>query len=280
MEVLRHEYNINGVSGSRLFMQSWRAETQDSKGCVVITHGMAEHSECYHDLATDLAENGWWVFAWDLQGHGKSQGKRGYISDFSEFRKDLLKVVKHLKNHSEIPTTPMHLIGHSMGGLITLGALLEETMPAIQSAVLSSPALGVAIEVPKIKHMASLWLNHLWPTLTMDNEIRYEILSRDPAMMDVYKRDPLRHTKVSAPLYLGMMEEMQRIKNSADRFTTPLFFQIAGDDRLVDAQASIDFFKKLPGPKKLKIYEKSYHEIYNDINKEETIDDLLTFLAE
>lgn len=56
--------------------------------------------------------------------------------------------------------------------------------------------------------------------------------------------------------------------------------QISGKDKLVAPQASLDFYKDLTGKKKLKLYEESFHEIYNDINKQEGIDDLANFLGE
>jgi alpha-beta hydrolase superfamily lysophospholipase len=47
----------------KLFLQSWRKKQEKPQGCVLITHGLAEHSDCYDHLAKALAEQGWWVFA-------------------------------------------------------------------------------------------------------------------------------------------------------------------------------------------------------------------------
>jgi alpha-beta hydrolase superfamily lysophospholipase len=163
--------------------------------------------------------------------------------------------------------------------LITLQALCAEDAPRVQSAVFSNPALGIAQEVPKIKEMASLWLKQFWPTLTLANEVRYHTLSRDPEKVSSYGKDPLRHNKISAPLYLGMLEAMEEVKESAYNIKVPIFFQISGQDQLVSPQASLDFYKTLDGEKSLKIYEQSYHEVYNDINKQEAIDDLIEYLA-
>lgn len=278
--VENREYQIEDPLMPQLFMQSWICPSLDQKGVILITHGLSEHSESYTHVGEALANEGWSVFAWDLQGHGRSQGKRGYVKDFQNFADDLKNVIKKIKQDEQIPTENFHLFGHSMGGLVTLVALTDDDAPEVQSATLSNPALGIAIPVPKIKEAASQWLNQFWPTLTLGNEVRHHDLSRDPKMVEAYGKDPLRHSKISSPLYLGMVGAMDRVKSNPLKLKTPSFFQISGSDKLVDPQASLDYFKEIDGPKKLKLYEDSFHEVYNDINKQEAIDHLLEHLGE
>src|SRR5690606_19212709 len=90
----RREYYIEDPLIPKLFIQSWHDKDSSSRGTVLITHGISEHSECYDHVAQSLAKAGWHVFAWDLQGHGRSQGKRGYIRDFKEFGRDLKTVIE------------------------------------------------------------------------------------------------------------------------------------------------------------------------------------------
>lgn len=279
-EYENREYYIEDPSLPKLFVQSWSKPNTKPIGCVLITHGISEHSECYTHVAEALAERGWFVYAWDLQGHGQSQGKRGYVNNFDDFAHDLKMLILKIKQDETKPTANFHLIGHSMGGLITLQALMNSEPPNVKSVILSNPALGIAIPVPKVKEAASQWLNQFWPTLTLNNEVRYDLLSRDPSMMPIYEKDPLRHTKISAPLYLGMVKTMNWVKTNPEKLKTPVFMQIAGGDKLVAPQPSLDFFKQISGPKKLKLYEESYHELYNDLNKQESIDDLTQYLGE
>lgn len=274
------EYYIEDPELPKLFLQSWGSTSKTPQGVILITHGISEHSECYEHVGKALAEAGWFVYGWDLQGHGKSQGKRGYIKDFKHFARDLNSVVKKIKQDETKPTENFHLLGHSMGGLITLHALLLENPPEVKSVVLSSPCLGIALEVPKIKEMASHWLNQFWPTLTLENDVQHHNLSRDPEMVASYGKDPLRHAKVSAPLYLGMVEAMEYVNTNSGHLNVPLFMQVAGQDKIVDPQASLNFYKNVEGQKVLKLYEESFHEVYNDLNKEEGISDLIAQLGE
>src|SRR4029077_2727440 len=102
--------------------------------------------------------------------------------------------------------------------------------------------------------IASTWM----PTLTLHNEIKYEDLSRDEKMVATYPRDNLRHDKVSPGVFLGTLRTFKEVFEHAAEITIPVMFQISGDDRLVSAEASREFFIKLTNKKnQLHIYPDS-----------------------
>lgn len=265
-----------GPGTETLFLQNWKA-TPPSRGTILITHGVAEHSDCYHPTASSLASLGYDVWAWDLPGHGKSYGQRGYIHSFSEFTDRLLQVLEALQKSS--PQKPLFLFGHSMGGLITLQFALKNPQAPVASYLLSSPALGVKVQVPFIKDQAARLLLHLAPRFTIPHQIPYEDLSRDQNFVKNYAKDPLRHSKYSAPLYFGVLQAMSDTLARASELHQPFFIQAAGQDKVVDSVATQEFFKNLGSTKKqLKMYPESYHEIFNDLNRQEVIDDLAKYL--
>jgi alpha-beta hydrolase superfamily lysophospholipase len=74
---------------------------------------------------------------------------------------------------------------------------------------------------------------------------------------------------------------MQDVHQRAGDLQKPILIQAAGQDRVVDTLAAQELFHKLGSKnKQLKIYPDSYHEIFNDTNKQEVIDDLIHFLRE
>jgi alpha-beta hydrolase superfamily lysophospholipase len=289
----RFEGHFAGFDETELFFQTWsnsgasalvgansQSEESGPRGTFIITHGLGEHSECYHPLAKVLAENGWHVMAWDLRGHGRSEGKRGYVNHFSDFRRDLEIFVRLARKQSRGAQTPFILFGHSMGGLITLEHFLHSGDPKPDACVLSSPAVGIAVHVPpfkvKLAEVAEKWL----PAITLGNEINYSDLSRDEKMVTSYARDNLRHDKVSPGLYLGMQRAFKEVLSNPAYFEIPFLFQIAGDDHIVSAEAARELFSKLPNKKnQLSLYPDSYHEIYNDLDRENVIADLKKFLG-
>lgn len=247
---------------------------------MVLTHGVAEHSECYNLTAQSLNKHHLDVWAWDLPGHGKSYGQRGYVSSFAEFTDRLLEVMQKVQTLAP-SQGPLFLFGHSLGGLITFQFALRNPQAPVTAYALSSPAFGSKIQAPFLKHQAAHVLLRVAPKLTIPHQMIYEDLSRDKEMIKTYSKDPLRHNKFSAPLYFGILDSMESALLHAGEMKMPILIQAAGQDRVVDTLATQELFQKLGSKhKQLKIYPDSYHEIFNDTNKQEVIDDLMQFLRE
>ncbi|MBC7973575.1 MAG: alpha/beta fold hydrolase, partial [Myxococcales bacterium] len=84
------------------------------KGVVLISHGYAEHCGRYHEVAHVIVNAGWAVLSYDVRGHGKSPGERGYIDRFSIYLDDLTAM--HAAARALVaPSAPLILLGHSHG---------------------------------------------------------------------------------------------------------------------------------------------------------------------
>jgi alpha-beta hydrolase superfamily lysophospholipase len=280
-ELERREGHFEGDDGLELFFQTWTSKEPGTKaGTLVITHGISEHSECYAPTAEGLVRRGWNVIAWDLRGHGRSDGKRGFVGDFVHYVRDLGYFLQHLDKTGRL-SGPFALIGHSMGGLITLRHLIDGAAagPQPQAVVLSSPLLGLSLAVPAVKDMAARLMNRILPSLTMKSELRYEDLTRDPERLPGYGQDPLRHDKISPSLYLGMLANIDYVKMNADRIDVPILIQAAGQERIVSLSGIREFLPVIgSNDKKLTVYDESYHEIYNDLDREDVFNELDGFL--
>ncbi len=278
--IVRHEGQFEGYQGIELFYQSWTSDETGplSRGTLVITPGLAEHSECYHRFAQDVAPLGWDIFSWDMRGHGRSEGKRGYVASFSEFSEDLHCFVQHLKKSGKL-TQPFALVGHSMGGLVTLRLLLEHGDEGAGAVVLSSPLLGVSVRVPPLKDLAAKVLFRVFPQFTMGNELRYDVLTRDQEWVKTYTADSLRHDKISPALYFGMLDSMTFVKENISKVSVPILVLAAGDDRVVSRSEIEAAFPRIGSKnKKLIIYDGSYHEIFNDLDRLRVFADMNSFL--
>ncbi len=259
-----------------LYYQSW--VPQKSEGTLIITHGLGEHSESYVDFIESLKDPKWLIHGWDLRGHGRSEGKRGVVGSFSDYIKDMECFVRSLRETKSIHG-PLLLLGHSMGGLITLKYVMERGDETIQAICLNAPALGVSMEVPKIKEQASHILAKYLPWLTLSNGIDYHDLTHFEELVAAYEADPLRHDRISAQLYLGMVESMEWVFERANLIKLPILFQLAGEDRIVSTKRSEQFFDLIASQVKHKyLYERSYHQIFNDICKEEATADFERFI--
>lgn len=271
----RFESHINGYDGTELFYQGWFVD--DPQGLMIVTHGLGEHSESYNNFAHELNSKGWNVIAWDLRGHGRSEGQRGYVDSFNEFEKDLKSLTDHIK--AKYSHKNLVLFGHSMGGLITLKYLVAYGSQGFKAVVLSSPALGVNVKVSELKSKMADFANDWLPRVTMGNEINDTDLHRDPELLAFYPKDPLRHNKISPRLYKGMLQAFEQMPQYAKDIQIPVLIQASGLDAIVNTESTQKFYELLTvSDKKIIIYPNSLHEIFNDLEKQDCFDDLVSFL--
>ncbi len=260
-----------------IFYQIW--PTKAPKGTFFLTHGVGEHSSCYDKLAQSLTQNGWQVFGWDLKGHGRSSGQRGYVSDFSEHCSDFKKVFKFFKQKLNLPDLPVVLFGHSMGAAILLRSFIENRLKPVSAICLSSPALGIHTPPNAAKETLAQFANKYLPRLTLSNDIDPQHLTQMPEQLEFYEKDTLRHGKMNPRTYLGLVESFDIIFKKVAKINTPILFQLAKDEKVVSLPKSKQLFKKISQEEKqMIIYSNSRHEIFNDIEQEQATEDLLTFI--
>lgn len=274
----RQEGYFSGYENHKLFYQEWTRS--NPKGLVVITHGHGEHSECYHRMVDGLYESGWDFVAWDWRGHGRSEGKRGYAGHFSHYVWDYQKFLELLTKQEAYQNIPWIALGHSMGGLIQTHELIEtkKSLP-FRGQILSAPLFGVRVEVPLLKDLAALAAFHVYPKVTLWNELEQTQLSRDPAVLQEFSKDPLRHDRMSPGVYIGFLQAFEFVHRHAAKLTLPTLLQLGGQDTVVSNVDSEKFFENLGAPLKTKkIYHDSYHEIYNDLDRQNCFKDILEFL--
>lgn len=258
----------------KLFRQTW--EAPQAKGMVVVVHGMGEHSGRYHRLGTFLREQGFHVWSGDLPGWGQSEGKKGHIDSFDEY----VQAVDEWVEEAEHTELPLFLLGHSMGGLVVVRYL--ETLGQKRKctgAILSSPCLKIKVEVPKWKAGIASWLNRLSPGIRLDSGVKTADVTRDESIQQETDSDPHMYRKVSVRLYHEMNHAIELAWRERDKIRVPLLVLQAGDDRLVDPQATEEFAQTLTlADSEYRCYPGLYHEIFNEPEREEVFRDLLQWL--
>ena len=262
---------------SEIFFQQW--ETRSPRGQILITHGLGEHSDCYNQLADSLNADKWNLFAWDLRGHGKSSGKRGYVAHFDNFISDLKTFHKFLTDHRFLhKDKPTVFLGHSMGGLIILKTLI--TVPLKASAIcLSAPTLGLNQPPSDLKVWTTRTAAKLFPQLTISTQIKLEELTRDPQRIDSYKRDILRHFRISFDLYMGMLESFDYVEKNLSQLQIPMLFQIPGKDTIVNNAKTLEICQSLDSKLcQIRHYPESFHEVLQDLDHQKAFKDIKDFI--
>lgn len=271
---------IDTRDGLELAWQAW-APAQP-RGLVIIVHGLAEHSGRYQQTAICLADRGWAVYAADLRGHGRSPDGhhpgRVHVNEFSDYFLDVQAVIKLAL--MEQGALPVFLLGHSMGGLITLSFALE-CPGGLAGAIISSPALGTHpdFQPPRVLKLLVGVLSRIAPRLQVKSQLDTQGISRDPQVVQAYIDDPLVSHTVSARWYSAMLQAMQRVQQQAASLRVPLLLMQSGADRLVDPAAAGRWAAAAPaGLVELVIWEGLYHEMLNEPEKEQVRSRVLDWL--
>lgn len=115
------------------------------KGTICLVQGRTEFIEKYFETAADFQARGFSVATFDWRGQGGSQrligNKRlGYVDTFDDYWTDL----KSFHASILLPDCPppYYLVGHSMGGLVSLYAGFRDRM-MFERIFLSSPMVGL-----------------------------------------------------------------------------------------------------------------------------------------
>ncbi len=115
----------------------------------------------------------------------------------------------------------------------------------------------------------------------MGNELDATKISHDQNVVNAYENDPLVHDRVSVRFFTEFLSAMETVHQQASTISLPILLQVAGDDHLVNARSSGQFFEK-PGleDKTLYVYDGLYHEIYNELEdqRKKVLQDLKDWL--
>ena len=227
--------------GLKIFYREYRPAKERAR--LVIAHGLAEHSGRYGNVVEWLFPDDISIWVMDHRGHGQSDGPRGHISSFDDYLNDLKGMVEIAKAGIG-EDTRFFLLGHSMGGLISLMFAFKYP-DMIDGVIVSSPGLGLKVKVPGFKVFMGKLMSSIWPTLSLGNELDSSKISRDKEVVKKYDNDPLRHGKVTARWFTEFLKAIEEAHRLAPSMKVPILMQIAGDDQLVDAEASKAFYEKL-----------------------------------
>ncbi|MES2821174.1 MAG: alpha/beta hydrolase [Pseudomonadota bacterium] len=301
---MRHDaFWLTARDAASLHVNHWLPE-QPPKAVVMISHGVAEHSERYARLAQSLVAAGYAVYAHDQRGHGRTaeRGVLGHYADQDGWNKvvnDLADLNRHIRQQH--PDAPIFLLGHSMGSYISQSYLIQHS-DSLQGAVLSGSnyqpvaLYRAAILLARFERWRqgptgrSALLEYLsfnsfnkafTPTRTT-----HDWLSRDPLEVDKYVEDPLCGFRWTNQLWLDMLGGMQYItprKHLAHVDNAlPLLVIGGARDPISQGKRLEDLVKALrqSGNRdvQLKIYPDARHELLNESNRDEVMADLVQWL--
>jgi acylglycerol lipase len=264
---MNNEYrDINSFDGTTL--KCLIRETGSQKW-LIITHGLGEHLG-RHEFFLKLFSQNFNIAIYDLRGHGRSGGKKGWVENFGDFAKDLDAVLNYLKKNFNM--NQYILFGHSMGGLIVSDYMQNYAHDDLypEKVFLSSPAVAApGLMGPIFSNSPKILLDGLTklPTIAVAKVLDLKKLSHDSRVYENYIKDEFTQLKIHTKLYLEVTKASREVFSRPLRVRCPLFCVIGTEDVLVHPKLMIKYFTEVEKNAQLKIFEGGYHELHNEIEK-------------
>lgn len=294
--------------GASVYVYRWLPDEGVAlRGVVQVSHGMAEHAARYAPLAERLTRAGFAVYAHDHRGHGRTAGdasRRGFFAEQNGWRAvldDLYAV--GARAAGEHPSLPRVLFAHSMGAFIAQQALFEHGADYV-GAVISGSSSGVSNPLAPIGRMiarlerwrlgpraASALLTKLsfgeFNRAFKPARTEYDWLSRDAAEVDRYIADPWCGFEVSTQLWIDLLDALPGLADANNLARIPKalpVYVLAGSADPVNGNLKgLHMLVRdwnAAGLRDItwKVYDGGRHEMLNETNRAEVLDDLERWL--
>jgi alpha-beta hydrolase superfamily lysophospholipase len=266
------EESFDGRGGTRLHLRSWRPEM--AQAVVVIVHGVNSHGGQYLWTGEQLAKAGFAVFAHDHRGRGKSAGPRFYIEDVSDYTEDLGTVIALAK--SRHPGLPVFLLGHSAGGVVSCTWALDHQH---EIAGFICESFAYRVPAPALLLTIVRFLGRVAPRLPV-LKLKMKDFTRDPQALAELEADPLCKGEVQpAGTVKALLEAGDRMRKEFGTLTLPLFIMHGTEDKATVPAGSVEFHEHAgASDKTLKLYEGHFHDLLNDIGKQQVLADIMAWI--
>jgi len=312
--MVQKEDYFDSHDGTKLYLYKWLPEQQDTKAVLHIVHGMAEHALRYRRLAEKLTQAGIEVWAADQRGHGKTAnlelndpgrgGLLGHCGDNNSIAcvtADIHAVNAEIRKSKQ--NIPLLLLGHSWGSFLVQNYIEYSEEIKIDGCILSGTkgpdgflikaGIPLMIVLSALKgqrkgsRMAKSIGDGAYNKPFKPNRTSFDWLSRDNKEVDKFIEDPLCGFLCSSGFYRDLVkllynihrsDALARINRSLPVYVfsgnaDPVGEMGKGPALLVDAYRNhgIEDFEFV-------LYPGARHETLNETNREEVIENLLSWI--
>lgn len=275
--------------GVKLFTEVWMPmDCPKPRAIICMVHGYGNNiSWTFQNTALLFVGMGYAAVASDLQGHGKSEGLKGYLPDVNGATQDCLDFFHSVLEKDEFQDIPRFLYGESLGGAIGLlihfrepdkwnGAILAAAMCKI------SDNMRPRWPLPEIL----VCLAYFFPTWAI-------VPSKDlvdKSVTDPWKRELARYNpgRYAGKPRLGTVSELLRVtavlESRLQDVNIPVLIIHGTDDVVTEPAVSMALYQKAKSSDKtLKLYKGMRHSLLQgetDENVALLVEDITTWLKQ
>lgn len=298
--------HIKQKDGYQTLLFQYPAATETVLGNVLVLHGMAEHHGRYLSFIQFLCQEGFDVYTYDHRGHGTGQklAELGFVAKNhgdTLLIEDAVAICRYIKENGRNPK--LAVFGHSMGSLILRNVLCQyhdmdaaivssTTMPSFFSQNVGLFFSGMAVLLRGSKKR-SAFLNRLMfggkKYTSLCVRTKYDWLTRNNTVVGKYMDDTycgfIGTTSFCRDLVRLSIRSSKKQNIAKMRKDQPILF-LAGDKDPVSSYSKeilkLQHILNTLGFTEAStiIYPKARHELLNELNSGEVMQDILAFLKQ
>jgi alpha-beta hydrolase superfamily lysophospholipase len=275
-ETTSHDTWIEEPGKPKLFARAWGDDR--SAPAVGIIHGLGDHSGRWERVGRTLAEHGFAAYAIDLPGHGRSEGKRGHVRSWDDYRDAVRRWLEILRKQDG--GRRWALFGHSMGALVALDWALRNP-GSIDALVLSAPPFELSLRPAALKVQIARLIGLLWPGFTQGNQIPPSLLTHDPEVIRAHRADPYVHFRISARLFLELQAIRRSLAKAAGTLSIPTLLIQGQADPVTSCVGCSQWAKSAkPGTVTYREYPGLFHEVLNEPEGPAILEGIIAWLKQ
>ena len=260
--------------GGRLFGRSLRPVGK-ARGVVLLVHGFNSHSGYYAWVADRLVASGLAAYAVDLRGRGQSDGERFFVESMEDYVHDVETLAAIARERE--PGLPVFVLGHSAGGVVACVYALEHQS---ELAGLVCESFAYQVPAPDLALAVLKGLSHIAPhahVLKLENKD----FSRDPGAVQAMNEDKLIANEVQpTQTVAAMVRADERLEKEIPLLKLPVLILHGTLDKATKPAGSQRFYDRSGSKDKtLKLYEGHFHDLLNDVGREEVMEDITGWIA-
>ncbi len=235
---------------------------------LIVTHGVGEYCDRYH-FFQDVLKKNFNILLFDNRGHGRSDGKKGYVESFDFFSSDLKKMINFLQEYHQMKS--YSLFAHSMGALVNLHCLQNFPLDLLkpERVFLSAPPFfpgGFQGSLSKIFPSFLLkGLSQVKFGFWLKDLIAEQDLTSHKAGDLNYSDDPLVLGGMNSRLLFNILKTGRVAREKNISIKTKVFIIVGEKDIVVHRKEIEEYCKKIDPSITLKVFPRGKHELHNEI---------------
>ncbi|MHA3976508.1 alpha/beta fold hydrolase [Halovulum sp. GXIMD14794] len=261
------------ADGIDLAMSSWPAQGR-TRAVILGVHGYGDFGpSTFGPAARSWATRGITTYAYDQRGFGRNASFKTWPGP-QILESDLRAVTALLR--ARHPDVPLVVVGHSMGGGVTLAAA-DDGLQA-DGIVLAAPAIAGGDQIGTAQRFGGWLVASIAPDERFTGKGIVRIVPTDNEdAWRIVTSHPRHYGNPSGRELMGLIRVMDRAAASAPSVTLPTLTLMGENDQILAPSAVARVHTRIPGQAGYILYPEGWHWLFRDVQAPRVWDDVARF---